>query len=92
VAANVAWIPGDVAERAPSVRRCAALEISQEGLSLRSPVPIPAGTLLAIKLRLADCKLVLWGRVAHCTLGTGAFHVGVQLRFPEGHGSGMPCA
>ena len=65
------------------VETCVLLQVSAEGLTLRSPDEIRLHELLAIEVRLPDRTVLLHGRVVHCTGTVGAFKLGVQLTFDE---------
>lgn len=62
-------------------RSCAILQISNEGLMVRSHQPIEMHTRMAIEAVLGDDVIRLIGTVRHCTLTVGAFKIGVELQF-----------
>lgn len=65
------------------VETCALLQVSAEGLTLRSHDEIPLHELLAIEVRLTDRAVLLHGRVVHCTGTVGGYKLGVLLTFDE---------
>lgn len=76
-------LEADEGEDERQVHRCAVLQISADGLTLRSPAPVPIHKIVVIGLELADRPLVLLGKIRHSTPTIGAFKIGVQLQFSE---------
>lgn len=74
---------------ATKVHHCAVLQISAEGLTLRSHNPLAVHAVAAIELPLEVRNVGLEGRVVHCTQTVGAYKVGIELRFRE-PGAGKP--
>ena len=70
------------------VRSCKVIQISAEGLTLRSQERIPLRAQLAIELHVTEppsgeVPFLVFGNVVHCTQMANAFKVGVQLLFAE---------
>ncbi len=68
---------------ASNARTCSVLDISNDGLMLRSREQVPLQTPLAIELYFGDQTITVFGTVVHCTQTVGAFKIGVKLRFDE---------
>ncbi len=90
-AARLAFTLHRGARAVTAVRSCKVIQISAEGLTLRSQERIPLRTQMAIELRCAEpasgeAPFLVFGKVIHCTQTDDAFKVGVQLRFSEDHG------
>ena len=68
---------------ASNARTCSVLDISNDGLMLRSQEQVPVRTPLAIELYFGDQTITAFGTVVHCTQTVGAFKIGVKLRFDE---------
>jgi hypothetical protein len=71
-----------------AIRRCKVMQISAEGLTLRSQERIPLRAQLAIELHTTEPPsgkglFLVFGTVIHCTQTADAFKVGVQLLFSE---------
>ena len=60
------------------------LQISAEGLMLRSHKALPVGTPVQMEVTLEDEPLPLVGWVRHTTQTVGGYKIGVELQFPEG--------
>ena len=65
----------------PNARTCSVLDISNDGLMLRSREQLPVHTPLAIELYFGDQTITVFAAVVHCTQTVGAFKIGVKLRF-----------
>ncbi|MBU0638845.1 MAG: PilZ domain-containing protein [Planctomycetes bacterium] len=59
----------------------ALLQLSEEGIMLRTNEPVPIHTSAAVELHLGDEPVVVLGTVRHCTDTVGAFKVGLELSF-----------
>ena len=81
--ARVTFVPDGGSTEGPIVAICNVLEVSAEGLTLRSRQQIPPETQVAIDLRLGEQILALSGLTVHSTGTVGAFKVGVELKFVE---------
>lgn len=81
--AGVTFTPDGGSPEEPIVAICNVLQISAEGLTLRSRQDIPPETQVAIDLRLGEQTLALSGQTVHSTGTVGAFKVGVKLKFVE---------
>lgn len=67
----------------PLNRTVPLLQISAEGLMVKSRKPIQAYTPLRMEVTLDDDTFALNGRVLHCTQTVGSYKVGIELRFPD---------
>jgi hypothetical protein len=74
---------GDSAGGRAAAVHCRVLQISAEGLTLRSPEAIAQHTQLEIELHLDEHIVLLHGRVVHCTQSVGAMKIGIQLMFDD---------
>lgn len=72
--------PDCVAPGRPGAVLCSVLNLSHEGVMLRSDVEIRPRTRLAVEWPKDDEVLTLPGVVRHCTQTVGAFKVGIELR------------
>jgi hypothetical protein len=68
---------------ASNAHTCSVLDVSEDGVMLRSREQVPLDTLLAIELYFGDQIITVFGTVVHCTQTVGAFKIGVKLRFDE---------
>ena len=68
---------------ASNAHTCSVLDVSNDGLMLRSREQVPLQTPLAIELYFGDQTITVFGTVVHCTQTVGAFKIGVKLRFDE---------
>jgi hypothetical protein len=74
--------PDCVKPRNPGTILCWVLNLSREGVMLRSDVEIRPRTRLTIEWSEDDQVLTLPGVVRQCTQTVGAFKVGIELRIP----------
>ena len=68
---------------ASNAHTCSVLDVSNDGLMLRSREQVPLQTPLAIELYFGEQTITIFGTVVHCTQTVGAFKIGVKLRFDE---------
>lgn len=61
---------------------CQVLDVSANGLAVRTYRKIPPGTRLELELTLGGRGLVLTGTVAQCMGFPGSVRVGIALEFP----------
>jgi len=59
------------------------MNVSAGGLLLKVPERVRTGRLVVLRLTVADNRVVLAGRVEHCTETADGFKVGVQLMFND---------
>lgn len=65
------------------VRTGKPLNVSRRGVLLRVRERIADHTPVVVQMMLVDERIVLLGRVTHCTETVGGFKIGIELRFAD---------
>ena len=71
------------AEGHPSRQLGWIMEVSDAGLMVRCPQPVPAQTPVEVTWEDANARFGVRGVIIHCTETVGGFKLGVQLQLPE---------
>jgi hypothetical protein len=66
-----------------AVRTAPLVQVSDEGIMIRSHAELAQDTVVAMQVYLEDDNFALLGRVMHCTDTIGGYKVGIQLAFVE---------
>ncbi len=70
----------------PLIQRTApVLGVSETGLTLKIYNRVAVSTILQMNVVIDDIYVQISGTVRHCTLGLGAFKLGVEIDFPPEH-------
>lgn len=68
---------------APVVRAVALIDVSTDGVCVRTHKPIPVGTGLGMQVHVSGERFVLLGRVMHSTTTGDGYHIGVEIVFDD---------
>ncbi|MBI5763421.1 MAG: PilZ domain-containing protein [Planctomycetes bacterium] len=66
----------------PFRRTWTLLQVSAEGLSIKSEEPLPVETQLELAVNIDGNPMPVRGTVVHCTQTLGGYKLGVRLHFP----------
>ena len=65
-------------------RTVSLLQVSDEGVMVKSHKPIKARIQLRMNITLENDTVSLSGQVSHCTQTVGGYKVGIELEFSDG--------
>lgn len=67
----------------PATQFAGVLNVSTDGVMLKSANRIAYGTAVVLQLAITDEPVILAGRVIHCTQTVGGYKVGIELQFQD---------
>ena len=86
----VAVAPINAAGSQTAVRTVSLLQLSDDGIMVRSHTDLPLDTIVGMQVYIEDHIFTVLGRVMHCTDTVGGYKIGIQLAFTDAPAAAWP--